>query len=76
MSGGKFRWLRALVAFVITGGCALPLLYGIAVTVSPPRTSDGHPVMPIGQAGFAMIGAPIAAAAVAYAIGRAPNRPF
>lgn len=53
------RWLRAALAFVATTALAMPLIYFVAITIAPPVTSDGHPVMPIGQAGIALVGAPI-----------------
>jgi len=72
-----FRWRigRALLAFVVVGGAALPVLYMLAITVVPNRTPDGHPVMPIGQVGFAILGAPVAGAVAGYFAGR-PRRPL
>ena len=71
----KFRIGRALAAFVVVGAIALPLLYLLAITIVPARTSDGqHAVMPIGQVGFAILVAPVLAAIVAYRVGR-PVRP-
>jgi hypothetical protein len=66
----RFRFVRALLAFVVATGLGLPLLYGLATVVSPPRTPDGYPVMPIGQAMFAMVFAPIVGGLVGYLAGR------
>jgi len=71
---GRFRFLHALVAFVLAGGVALPLLYFIAITVAPNRTSDGHVVMPIGQAMFALVFSPILGAVAAYFAGTMKRR--
>jgi hypothetical protein len=71
-----FRWLRAVIAFVVAGGIALPVLYGIAMTISPNRTPDGHPTMPIGQVAFALFGAPIVGIIVGWLVGRVPRRPL
>jgi hypothetical protein len=71
----RFRYLRALLAVVLVGGVALPLLHFVALTVHPPRTPDGHPVMPIGQVGFAILFAPVLGAIAGYFAGRSrrPN---
>jgi hypothetical protein len=66
----RFRFLCALLAFVVTTGLGLPLLYGLATVLSPPRTPEGHPVMPIGQAMFAMVFAPVLGGLVGYLAGR------
>jgi hypothetical protein len=56
--------LRGLVAAVAGGLVATPVAYEVALAVSPNRTSDGHPTMPIGQVAFALLaGAGIAVAA-------------
>jgi hypothetical protein len=70
---GRWRLGRGVLAFLVAGALALPLLYGFAITVAPSRTSDGHPVMPIGQAAFAIVFAPIVALVVAYFVAR-PRR--
>jgi uncharacterized membrane protein YraQ (UPF0718 family) len=54
-----FCLLLALICAAIIGILVFFLAYMIAETISPPITSDGHTVMPIGQvfigaiAGFA-----------------------
>ncbi len=70
----RFRFGRAAIAFVLVGALALPLLYGLATLVSPPRTSDGHPVMPIGQVMFALVVAPVVGGVAGYFVGRARIR--
>jgi len=65
-----WRLVRGLVAFVVVGMIALPLLYVLAITVAPSRTSDAHPVMPIGQAAFALFFAPIVGLIVAFVVAR------
>ena len=67
---GRRRWGLTLLAFVVAGTLALPALYWLAILVSPPVTSDGHPVMPIGQVAFAIVLAPVLGAIVAYFAGR------
>ena len=47
-------FLCALIAAVIIGIMVCFISYIIAVTISPPITEDGHPVMPMGQAFIAM----------------------
>lgn len=66
----RFRVARALLAFVVVSAVAWPVLYEMAVVVSPPRTSDGHPVMPIGQVAVALLASPIAGAVAGYLVGR------
>jgi O-antigen/teichoic acid export membrane protein len=66
----SFGYARALVAFVITTGGALVPLYLLAITVSPARTTDGHPVMPMGQVAFAIFFAPILGVIIGYLVGR------
>lgn len=66
----RIRWLRGLVAFAGVGGIALPVLYFAAITIAPPITSDGHPVMPIGQVMFASVFAPLLGFVAAYFAGR------
>lgn len=45
-----------LLSGLVVAALAMPVIYSIAVTTSPPFTSDGHRVMPIGQVGVALIG--------------------
>jgi ABC-type amino acid transport system permease subunit len=68
-----FRWLRALVAFFVTLFVGFPLLFQVTIWLVPNRTSDGHPVMPMGQAAFSIVGTPILAVAIAWFFGR-PTR--
>jgi hypothetical protein len=62
------RWhiARGLLAFVVVGAIALPVVYEIAITISPNRTIDGHPTMPIGHVFVAIILSPILGAVAAY----------
>jgi hypothetical protein len=63
------RARRALGAFSFWAGMALASTiggYAAAVTIAPPITDDGHPVMPIGQAFVAAVLGPIAGFALAY----------
>lgn len=57
---------RAVLAFVFVGAVALPLLFEIAISVAPNRTREGHGLMPIGQAAFAMLGSLVLAAVASY----------
>jgi len=66
----RFRYGRAFLAFVAAGLVALPVVYMIAITLVPNVTSDGHPVMPIGQAAFAILVAPFVGGYAAYRAGR------
>jgi hypothetical protein len=68
--GVRRSWLRTLLAFVVVGGASWPLLYLVAVTVVPPRTPDGHPVMPIGQVFFATLASPLVGAVAGWRLGR------
>jgi hypothetical protein len=63
-------WLRTVLAFVVVGGASWPLVYLLAVAVAPPRTADGHPVMPIGQVFFATLASSLVGAAAAWGFGR------
>ena len=54
-----FRLGRALLAFAIITPLAMALLYAVAITLFPARTPDGHALMPIGQAGFALFVGPL-----------------
>jgi hypothetical protein len=65
-----FRYWRGILGFFVFGTFSLPLLYVIAIAVSPPMTSDGHPVMPIGQVAFAIVFAPVVGAVAGYFLGR------
>jgi hypothetical protein len=65
-----FRVWRAVIAFLVVGGLAFPMLYGLAILVSPPHTPDGHPVMPIGQAAFAIAFAPALGVIAGFVFGR------
>ncbi len=66
----RFRWARAVLAFIAVGSLAFPVLYFVAITASPNRTSDGHPTMPIGQVAFAMFASPVVAAVAGFFFGR------
>lgn len=66
----RFRFGRALLAFIVSLPVAWFVLFELAITIVPPRTSDGHPVMAIGQVGFAMLAAPLVAALLAWTVGR------
>jgi hypothetical protein len=63
-------WLRTVFAFVVVGGASWPLVYFVAMTVVPPRTPDGHPVMPIGQVFFATLASPLVGVAAGWGFGR------
>jgi len=65
----RWRIGRGILAFLAAGAVALPLLFEIAITVAPNRI-EGHPTMPVGQAAFAMFGAPVLAAIAAYFVAR------
>jgi len=71
----EWRIARGLLAFVVAGALAFPTLYWIAITIAPNRTSDGHPVMPMGQVAFALVFSPVAAAIAAYFAARPPRAP-
>jgi hypothetical protein len=64
------RILRALAAFAIVTALTIPAVYWFAITIWPPVTSDGHPVMPIGQLGFAIVFSPIAGGVAGFILGR------
>jgi hypothetical protein len=65
----RSRWVRRLGAFFVVGVGALPLLFVLAVLVAPPMSRE-HPVMPIGQAGFALISAPVVGLVAGWLAGR------
>jgi hypothetical protein len=70
-----FRTWHALFAFVGVGGLSVPLLYELAILVSPPFAADGrHRVMPIGQVVFALAFAPVTGAMAAWIAGRRGER--
>jgi hypothetical protein len=71
----RFRFVRALLVFVVVTAAGLPALAWLAVAVVPPRTPDGHPVMPMGQAAFAIVFAPVLGLILAYLAGRRKGRP-
>jgi O-antigen/teichoic acid export membrane protein len=66
----RFRWLRALLVFVVATGALIPALAWFACVVAPPRTSDGHPVMPMGQAAFGILFGPVLGLVAGYLAGR------
>jgi hypothetical protein len=64
---------RALAAFSTWVGLALAStvgMYAAAELVHPPITEDGHMVMPIGQAFFAIVVGPIVGVALGYLIAK------
>jgi hypothetical protein len=63
------RILRALAAFAIVTALTIPAVYWFAITIWPPVTSDGHPVMPIGHVAAAIIVGPVAGLCVALLVG-------
>jgi hypothetical protein len=72
------RLQTALAAFSFWIALALAStvgMYAAAELVAPPITSDGHPVMPIGQAFFAAVVGPIVGVAIAYVIGKKVDAP-
>jgi hypothetical protein len=68
----RIRWARVSGAFLVASAVSLPLLYGLAILVAPP-VSGGHPVMPIGQAGFALVFAPVLGIVAGWLVAR-PRR--
>jgi hypothetical protein len=67
--------LLAVLAAAAAAAIAIPSVYFLAVTISPPVTSDGHHVMPIGQAGIALIsGAVLAVIAAVLVVWRGSRR--
>jgi len=69
----RFRFARALLVFFVVTVAGLPTLAWLATAVVPPVTSDGHPVMPMGQAAFAIVFAPVLGLVSGYLAGR-PRR--
>jgi hypothetical protein len=70
-----FRIWHALFAFVVVGGLSVPLLYELAILVSPPFAADGfHRVMPLGQVLFALALAPVTGGIAAWIAGRREGR--
>ena len=65
METKTWRIIRGILAFVIVGAVAFPVVFEIAITISPNRI-EGHPTMPIGQAFIAMLASPILGAIAAY----------
>ena len=51
--------LIGLVVFGIAAGLSWPLWFSLAIAVVPNRTPDGHGLMPIGQAMFSTLAAPL-----------------
>jgi hypothetical protein len=55
----RVRWLESALqalALVTVGAAAMATAaYLVAIWISPPRTPDGHPVMPIGQAALGLL---------------------
>jgi hypothetical protein len=62
--------VRALLVFVVVTVAGLPALAWLATAVAPPVTPDGHPVMPMGQAAFAIVFAPVLGLVAGYLAGR------
>ena len=69
METKTWRVIRGILAFVIVGAIAFPVVFEIAITISPNRI-DGHPTMPIGQAFIAMVASPILGGVAAYLAAR------
>ena len=57
-------FLRIAVVAVISWLASAVAIYHLAVWLAPPRTLDGHPVMPIGQVFIAGFGATVLAGAL------------
>jgi hypothetical protein len=70
----RFRFFRALLVFFVVTAAGLPVLAWLAVAVHPPVTRDGHPVMPMGQAAFAIVFAPLLGLVAGYLAGRRRGR--
>ena len=52
------RWVRWLAVFSLATPLGFFLWFEVAILLFPNRTSDGHTVMPMGQAAFAFLAAP------------------
>jgi|KBSSwiStaDraftv2_1062776.scaffolds.fasta_scaffold1099790_2 hypothetical protein len=52
-------WVRWLAVFSLATPLSFFLWFEVAIVLFPNRTSDGHAVMPMGQAAFAFLAAPI-----------------
>jgi hypothetical protein len=65
----RWRISHGLIAFVVVAAIAFPVVYEIAITISPNRI-EGHPTMPIGQAFIAMVLSPILGGIAAYLAAR------
>ena len=62
----RWRIAYGILAFVAVAAVTFPIVYEIAITISPNRTPDGHPTMPIGHVALAMFASPILGAIAAY----------
>ncbi len=60
MSTARRRaWLRVAAIGLAATALAIPAVYWLAVTVSPPLTPEGHRVMPLAQLGAAIVVGPL-----------------
>jgi len=66
METKTWRIIRGILAFVIVAPIAFFLVFEIVITLFPNRTEDGHVTMPMGQAAYAMLAAPILGGVAAY----------
>jgi len=65
-----FRFDRALLASAVATPLAMGLLFEVAITLFPARTPEGNGLMPIGQAGFALIVGSLVGLFAAWRAGR------
>jgi hypothetical protein len=64
------RAALVLMSAVVAAAVAIPAAYFVAVSVSPPVTSDGHRVMPLGQVAVAVFSGTLLAVLAAVLVAR------
>lgn len=66
--------LRIALAAIETAAAAGWFAYALLVSVAPPRTAEGHPTMPLGQAFLATLVFGVAGVLTAVVLARAGSR--
>lgn len=62
------HWLLLALVFALTVPLAFYAVFSVAVTIAPPFTSTGEPVMAMGQAMLACLLSPILAGVGAWTV--------
>jgi hypothetical protein len=70
----RLAWLPVTAVALAATVLAIPGVYWLAVTVSPPLTPDGRHVMPLAQLGVAIVAGPLLGLVAGVLAARARRR--